>query len=149
MSFLDRHFLEFSSLGDCCILLHQMGQFHGWFWRVGKTKKIRAKLRVRKIHPEFIQNSLQNSFRNSPKIHPRIHHEIQQETLEIHLKFTAPISRRKIRAEVGTASWRRRLAAAASTQHRLQNDVVSGFGAQPFVRIFCPLWPKPTGTSGE
>ena len=91
---LDRHFLEFSNLGDCCILHQQMAQFHGWFWRVGKIKKIWAKLRVRKIHPEFIQNSLQNSFRNSPKIHPRIYSEIHDDNLKIHLEFTARDSSR-------------------------------------------------------
>ena len=94
MNFLDCHFLEFYNFGDCCILLHQMGQFHGWFWRVGKTKKIQAKMRVRKIHPEFIQNSLQNSFRNSPKIHPRIYSEIHDDNLKIHLEFTARDSSR-------------------------------------------------------
>ena len=87
-------FLNFPIWGDCCILLHQMGQFHGWFWRVGKTKKIWAKMRVRKIHPEFIQNSLQNSFRNSPKIHPRIYSEIHDDNLKIHLEFTARDSSR-------------------------------------------------------
>ena len=76
-------------------MLHQMGQFHGWFWRVGKTKKIRAKLKVRSIHPEFIQNSLQNSFRNSPKIHPRIYSEIHHDNLKIHLEFTARDSSRE------------------------------------------------------
>ena len=87
-------FLNFPIWGDCGILLQQMGQFHGWFWRFGKTKKIRAKMRVRKIHPEFIQNSLQNSFRNSPKIHPRIYSGIHDDNLKIHLEFTARDSSR-------------------------------------------------------
>ena len=71
-------FLNFPIWGDCCILLHQMGQFHGWFWRVGKTKKIRAKMRVR----------------NSSKIHPRIYSEIHDDNLKIHLEFTARDSSR-------------------------------------------------------
>ena len=33
--------------GNRCILLHQIGLFHGWFWRVDKTTKIRTTMRVR------------------------------------------------------------------------------------------------------
>ena len=60
-------------------------------------------MRVRKIHPEFIQNSLQNSFRNSPKIHPRIYSEIHDDNLKIHLEFTARDSSRETWTQISSS----------------------------------------------
>ena len=95
MNFLDRHFLEFSSFGG---LLHFPPTNGPVSWMVlasGQNQENPGENEGPNNYPEFIQNSLQNSSRNSPKIHPRIHHEITRENLKIHLKFTAPISRRK------------------------------------------------------
>ena len=89
-----------------------------------------------RIHSKFIQNS----FRNSPRIHPRIHREIQHDNLKIHLKFAAPINRRKMRLDTSMLCLRASVQGGGPVMRTAADwaSVKGGFCRKAFFQIWGP-----------